>query len=199
MVFEIIHRTNGNIDYKTVTKKVKQCFKESKWKKSHWAWYRYQIISGRYKNSFTSEERQNLQFHQSNFSKESFTKGLAAERLVRDLLADKFQKKFYTGRTDRTLIVGQRSNGELIRHEFDLVSEDKSIIGEIKSDKYTKKAHVNTRLPRILGACKYLEMIPAEKKMLILTNEEMYKVMKHDLDGLISLDIEIMYINLRNA
>lgn len=122
-------------------------------------------------------------------------KGFVAERIVRDLLGDRFQKKFYTKRGDRTLIVGHRSNGEEIKHEFDLVSEDKSIIGEVKSDKYTKKAHSNTRLPRMLGACRYLELVKAKKKLLVLTNKEMHEIMKHDLDGLINSDIEIIYFD----
>jgi len=122
-------------------------------------------------------------------------KGLEVERIVRDRLGGRFQKRFYTKRKDRTLIIGYRSNGEEIKHEFDLVAEDKSIIGEVKSDKYTKKAHSNTRLPRMLGACRYLELVKAKKKLFILTNKEMYEVIKHDLDGLINPDIEIIYFD----
>lgn len=201
LVLELIHQTNGNIDYRTVTKEVKKCFPDSKWKESHWGYYRSQITSerGRYKNLFSMQERANLQSNKKGVSQQVTPMGFIAERMVRSLLGEKFKKRFYTGRIDRTLVVGQRSNGELIKHEFDLVSEDKTIIGEVKSDKYTKRAHSNTRFFRILGVCKYLEMIAAEKKMLILTNEEMYKVMKHDLDGLISSDIEIIHINLKNA
>ncbi len=123
-------------------------------------------------------------------------KGFIAERMVRSILEKNLKKKFHTGRINRTLVIGQRSTGESIKHEFDLVSKDKNIIGEVKSDKYTKKAHANTRFFRILGACKYLEMIKAKKKMLILTEKEMYKVMKHDLDGVINSNIEIIHINL---
>jgi len=128
-------------------------------------------------------------------NQKTIPKGFVAERIVRKLLEDKFQKKFYTRRRDRTLIVGHRSNGEEIKHEFDLVSEDKSIIGEVKSDKYTKKAHSNTRLPRMLAACRYLELIKAKKKLFVLTNEEMHEIIKHDLDGLINPDIKIIYID----
>jgi len=123
--------------------------------------------------------------------------GLEAERIVRNRLEYKLQKKFYTKRRDRTLIVGHRSNGEEIKHEFDLVSEDKSIIGEVKSDKYTKKHHSNTRLFRMLGACKYLELVKAKKKLLVLTNKKMHEVIKHDLDGLINPDIKIIYFDTR--
>jgi hypothetical protein len=125
-------------------------------------------------------------------------KGLVAERIVRNILEENVKKHFYTRRKDRTLIVGYRSNGEAIKHEFDLVSEDKTIIGEVKSDKYTKKHHSNTRLFRILGACKYLELIKTEKKVLILTDKEMHEIIKHDLDGLISPAIEIIFINIED-
>ena len=189
LVFDLIHRTSGKIDYKTVTEKVKKHFPKSKWKKTHWYWYRSQITSdrGRYRKLFSSEERRNLQTN---------PKGFDAERKVRKRLEERFQKKLYTGRNDRTLIVGHRSNGEAIKHEFDIVTEGKSIIGEVKSYKYTKKAHANTRFPRVLEACRYLEMIPAARKMLVFTNKETYKVMQHDLDGLISSDIEIIHINV---
>jgi hypothetical protein len=66
LVFDLIHRTSGKIDYKTVTEEVKKHFPKSKWKKTHWSWYRSQITSdcGRYRNSFSSEERRNLQTNQ---------------------------------------------------------------------------------------------------------------------------------------
>lgn len=120
-------------------------------------------------------------------------KGFEAERIVRERLQRKLRKRFYTGGRDRTLIVAYRSNGKEIRHEFDLVSEDKSIVGEIKSDKYTEKAHRSTRLPRMLMACRYLELVKAKKKLFVLSNKEMYEVLKRDLDGLISPEIQIIY------
>jgi len=60
LVFDLIHRTSGLIDYKTLTHQVKQAFPNSKWKKSHWAWYRSQIKIGRFKELFSKKERQNL-------------------------------------------------------------------------------------------------------------------------------------------
>lgn len=120
-------------------------------------------------------------------------KGFEAERIVRERLQRKFRKRFCTGGRDRTLIVGRRSSGEEIRHEFDLVSEDKSIVGEVKSDKYTERAHRTTRLPRMLMACRYLELVKAKKKLLVLSDKKMYEVLKRDLDGLISPEIQIIY------
>ncbi len=198
LVFELIHQANGCIDYKIITEKVKKYFPKSKWKKTHWAWYRSQIIRGRYKDLFSSKERLSLKSNKKEPNQETAPKGLVAERMVRNLLEEKFQKKFYTRRKDRTLIVGYRSNGEEIKHEFDLVSEDKNIIGEVKSAKYTKKHHSNTRLFRILGACKYLELVKAKKKLLVLTNKKMHEIIKHDLDGLITPNIEVSYMDIQS-
>jgi 5-methylcytosine-specific restriction endonuclease McrA len=60
LVFDIIHQTKGLVDYDTVTSEVKKRFPKSKWQKSHWAWYRTQIKTGRYKHLFSEEERENL-------------------------------------------------------------------------------------------------------------------------------------------
>ena len=76
-------------------------------------------------------------------------RGFEAEKIVRMKLAASLQVKFAYSMTERILVVAYRSTGKPVKHEFDLVSEDKRIIGEVKSYKYTKKAHSNTRLPRV--------------------------------------------------
>jgi hypothetical protein len=123
-------------------------------------------------------------------------KGFPAERAVLKRLEEMLGKRLMTGRKNRTLVVGYRSNGEEIKHEFDIVSEDRSVIGEVKSDRYSPKAHANTRLPRVLCACRYLELINAPRKLLILTDQKMYEKIKHDLDGLVKNNIEIMHVEL---
>jgi len=60
LVFDYIHRCKGQVDYETLTDEVKNNFPQSKWKKTHWAYYRYQIVHGRFKKSFSEEERANL-------------------------------------------------------------------------------------------------------------------------------------------
>ena len=125
-------------------------------------------------------------------------KGFAAEIMVRDILTKKYNKNFYIRKKDRTLIIGRRSTGKPIPHEFDLVSEDKTIVGEVKAYKHTIKAHFNTRFPRVLKDCFFLEKISAKKKMMIFTNKETYRVMKKDLDGIINSSVEIIYINLNS-
>lgn len=61
LVFDIIHRSKGFVDYETVTAEVKKYFPQSKWKKTHWAWYRSHIKHGRFRDEFSDEERANLE------------------------------------------------------------------------------------------------------------------------------------------
>ena len=60
LVFEIIHKTKGLVDYTTLTREIKKYFPKSKWQKTHWVWYRSQIKNGRFKNLFSETERKNL-------------------------------------------------------------------------------------------------------------------------------------------
>lgn len=60
LVFDCVHRANGAADYESVTAEVCKHFPESKWQRSHWAWYRSQIKQGRFKDEFSPEERSNL-------------------------------------------------------------------------------------------------------------------------------------------
>ena len=70
IVFDEIHKTNGKIAYKKLEEKVLTHFPGSAFKKTHWAWYRYQCTKGKYTNEFDSEEKQNL----SSFVKKSSVK-----------------------------------------------------------------------------------------------------------------------------
>ena len=60
LVLDYVHRMNGMVDYKELTKKVLEHFPKSRWQKSHWSWYSYQIRAGRFKNEFSDKERANI-------------------------------------------------------------------------------------------------------------------------------------------
>lgn len=62
VVFDIVRGTKGTADYEAVTEAVLRHFPDSKWKKSHWGFYRSQITgeSGRYRKEFSEEIRANL-------------------------------------------------------------------------------------------------------------------------------------------
>ena len=56
LVLDYVHRTSGNVDYETLTGEVKRAFPDSVWKKTHWAWYKHQITSGRFQDMFSDAE-----------------------------------------------------------------------------------------------------------------------------------------------
>jgi len=61
LVFAYIRQVNGKAEYAAITREVQKHFPHSQWKKTHWAWYRYQILRGRFKNDFSEVVRDNLQ------------------------------------------------------------------------------------------------------------------------------------------
>ncbi|MBM3253347.1 MAG: hypothetical protein FJZ16_03740 [Candidatus Omnitrophica bacterium] len=50
---------------------------------------------------------------------------------------------------------------------------------------------------RMITACFYLEKTKAEKKLLVLTDKEFYSRFTKDADGLISENIEVLYIPMK--
>ena len=60
LVFDYVHRCKGQVCYEALTEEVIKHFPGSKWKKSHWVWYRYQITRGRFQDLFSGEERASL-------------------------------------------------------------------------------------------------------------------------------------------
>jgi len=60
LVFDHVRRQKGRVDYKELTANVMGHFPNSKWKKTHWAWYRYQIVNGRFRKDFSEEVREAL-------------------------------------------------------------------------------------------------------------------------------------------
>lgn len=60
LVFDVVHRTKGSVDYQTLTSHVRSAFPKSKWDRKNWTWYRNQITTGRFKTLFPEEIRENL-------------------------------------------------------------------------------------------------------------------------------------------
>jgi len=60
LVLDYVHRAKGHVDYDSLTREVKSQFPTSRWQKTHWTWYRYQIVRGRFKPLFSEEERADL-------------------------------------------------------------------------------------------------------------------------------------------
>lgn len=60
LVFDHVRRKNGLVNYDELTGEVLEQFPHSQWKRTHWAWYRYQITRGRFKDQFSEDIRANI-------------------------------------------------------------------------------------------------------------------------------------------
>lgn len=121
------------------------------------------------------------------------TRGAKVERIVREELSGMLNVRFMSSHAD--LVIARRSTGEKVLQRFALVSDDKQVVGVIKTDRYTPNWHESTRLPRALAACRWLELVPAKRRLLVLTNRQMHDKLKHDLDGIVDRSIEILYVD----
>lgn len=102
--------------------------------------------------------------------------GLEAEEKVRQILEIEFGKL-----TKQKILIGKK------KKEFDLVSTDGEVVIEVKSYKLgnetTKKSgYTTTRKQRLITACTYLDKASAKTKILVLTNKNLYKQFKEDMD-----------------
>ena len=61
LVLDHVHRVSGNVDYDALTAEVRRHFPDSAWKRTHWAWYKSQIVGGRFASMFSDAERESLQ------------------------------------------------------------------------------------------------------------------------------------------
>jgi len=109
-------------------------------------------------------------------------KPCSIEKIVKEKLGEIFGTKFRKGK----LITGYDSRKTPQLHEFDLISENMDIIGEIKSGKCTR---TNDNLA--LVDCLYLTKIKARTKLMVFTdkelaNSEIYVVLKFYLQEAIS-------------
>ncbi|MDH5770518.1 MAG: hypothetical protein OEZ25_04430 [Candidatus Bathyarchaeota archaeon] len=112
------------------------------------------------------------------------------ERLVREFFGKMFGKPL----KKRKLVMGHDSKNKPQIHEFDLVSDDMSIIGEIKSGKKSKNNYVSG-----IADCLFLSRIQAKKKLFVLTDKDFYEHFKVKSEGVIPSDIEILYVCLEDV
>jgi len=57
LVLDYVHKVGGAVDYSELTRQVKEQFPDSKWQRTHWAWYKNQILRARFREMFTDMER----------------------------------------------------------------------------------------------------------------------------------------------
>jgi len=109
------------------------------------------------------------------------------EKTVRDKLGEMYGTRFRKGK----LIVGERSKGEPQIHEFDLISENRFIIGEIKSGRCS-----TTNFSLALADCFYLSRVKAKVKLMVFTDKELYDNFRDRSRGLISSEVQTILINI---
>ena len=84
------------------------------------------------------------------------------------------------------------------KHEFDLFSEDGTIVGEVKSgrDLDSTGKIKSYRFAECCLDCLYLMSVDAERKIFVLTDKEMYEAFKKMIIGLPIKGIEIRLVEL---
>lgn len=107
------------------------------------------------------------------------------ERLIRDFLTVMFGVSL----KKRKLVIGHDFNNKPQIHEFDLVSDDMSIVGEIKSGGKSRGNYLGA-----MCDCFFLSRVKAKKKLLVLTDREFHAYFKVRSEGVIPNNIDTMLI-----
>lgn len=122
----------------------------------------------------------------------SYGRGRNAEEAAKKWLQNEFNTSF----SRRNLQVGSKSNGKLAMHNFDLVSQNNQIVGEVKSHQLTKSGNIPSgKISDTYQACFMLEKVSAKKKLLILTDLRFHEIFKRYSEGKISKEIEIVLLH----
>lgn len=123
-----------------------------------------------------------------------------AEDYVKKRLEKKTRHKFDK---KKKLRIGKKENGEPKKHKFDLVSDDETIIVEVKSGKgkVGKKGFWNNAgVSACFQDCYFLTKTRAKSKILALTDWKMYEHFKKESDGVIKKDgIDVRYFGRKKA
>jgi len=165
-------------------------------------WYTYELLLGGSaelgeKGAWTVKGEKDMSGPHKEMSHEAFlelstTKDWEKkEQSIREQLS----KEFNINLERRKLLIGHKSDGTPREHEFDLVSPDGKIVGEVKTFKPLKGGgRPSGKIDTSFQACYLLEKVKAQRKLLVLTNKEFFELFKKECDGIVSKDIEILYI-----
>lgn len=113
------------------------------------------------------------------------------EQCVREALEKEFGKKL----PKKRVTIGYYT------HEFDLFSEDGTIVGEVKSGRdLDKNGKIKPyRFAELCLDCLYLMSVEAEKKLFVLTDKGMLDAFNKMIKGLPIKEIEIRLVELKNS
>ena len=107
------------------------------------------------------------------------------EEFVRGKLTEMFGMNFTRGK----LVVGHDLGKRPQIHEFDLVSENMDVVGEVKSGRCSR-----TNYNLALVDCVYLSKIKARTKFMVFTDKRLYQYFKQNSVGVISEDIRAIFV-----
>ena len=114
------------------------------------------------------------------------------EEYARKVLSEKFGVKFEKCEV--------RLRGTDKPYRFDLVSPDRSIVGEVKGAKY-KGGNKSTALARLSDACMFLlHAQDAKEKLLVLAEKSLYELFMGERQGQMARadGIEIMLVEVKS-
>jgi hypothetical protein len=116
------------------------------------------------------------------------------ESYIRGALEKEFGQRF----TTQSLIVGKRADGSPACHEFDAVSADRRIVAGIKSSsgKTSSGRRPSGKIAAAYKELYFLSLAQAERRILVLSDPEFYKIMESDCDGRLAPGLELMLIPL---
>lgn len=96
------------------------------------------------------------------------------------------------------LAVGTRRNGDLAYHEFDAVSDDRSIVASIKA---SSGLTTGGKLP--VGKTKdsyaelhFLSLVKAPHRILVLTDPEFHRIFTEVSDGRLPAGVKVVHLPL---
>jgi hypothetical protein len=107
---------------------------------------------------------------------------------IEHVARQKLEEMFGLSLPKRKLVVGHDSRDFPIIHEFDLVSDDRQIVGEITS--------TTCGYDRTFKNCIFLSKIEAKKRILVLTDKNFYKSFKSKYEGILPSTVEVLFVNL---
>lgn len=122
--------------------------------------------------------------------------GRKEENFVKETMEKETNHKL----SEKALILGTKSDGTPKLHKFDLVSEDGTIVIEVKSGKgiVGQNNRNSAGLSICSEACYFLSKVKAKLKILALTDRNMYDIFTKESDGIINNDfIEIRYFDMK--
>lgn len=113
----------------------------------------------------------------------------AKEELARYILSKNLGMELVRGK----LVIGKNKFGMPLFHEFDAVSKDGEVVGEIKSNRLGRN---QSSFNLVLADCFFLAKMKARRKFMVLTNRRLYNFFLAKTAGILPSGIEVIHIQV---